>query len=87
MLREAMRLVSNVLQQLQAKIASRQPQRLRSGLHVNPLFLLRQRDHHRRADVHRLEDFQRRVQLPEATVDEDDVGIKFVVLPRLTITA
>ena len=82
MLGEAVGFVADVLQQLQAQVISREADRLGLGLHVDQLFLLRQRDHHRRLDVHGLEDFHRRVELAEAAVDQDHVGIQLVVRPR-----
>ena len=87
MLREAVGLVADVLEQLQAEVVPRQLQRLALGLHVDQLLLLRQRDDHRRLDVHRLEDFQRRVELAEAAVDEDHVGVQLVVAAGLAVAA
>src|SRR3712207_8698234 len=58
-LREAVGLVPDVLEQFQAQVVPRQPERLALGLHVDQLLLLGQRDHHRRLHVHLLEDLER----------------------------
>lgn len=86
-LREAVRLVADRLAQTQPRVLAPEPDRLVPLLHVDQLFLLRQRDHHRRAHVQRLERFERRVQLPQPAIDQDDIGVQLVPLARLSIPA
>ena len=84
-LRKRMGLISQILQHLQAKMIARQSNWLALGLRVNEFLFLRQRNHHRRADVHRLENIHRRVKLAEAAVDQDHMRIQLVVRPRFPI--
>jgi len=63
-LREPMRFIANILKHFQPTIVSRKSDRLALRLRVDQLFLLRERNHHRRLHVHRLEHIHRRVKLP-----------------------
>ena len=81
-LREPMGLVAHVLQQPQRRGMPAQAQRLRLAGAIDFLLALGQRDQARRLLAQHAEDFQRRVELALAAVDEQDVGKHLLLSPR-----
>ena len=86
-LREAVRLVADRLAEPQPRVVARQPDRLALALHEDELLLLREADDHRRLRPELRERLERRVQLPQPAVDQDDVGEELRARARLAVAA
>ena len=86
-LRKPVRLVADRLAELQRDVRARQPDRLGALLHIDQLFLLGQRDHHRRLAFQQCKRFERGVQLAQPAVDDDDVGVELLAIAGLAIPA
>src|SRR5258708_5649084 len=84
MLREAMRLVADVLQQPQRRRVPAQAQRLRLAGAINLLLTLGERNQAWRLNAQQPKNVLGRVELPLAAVDEQDVGEYrlLLVVPR-----
>ena len=72
--------VADRLAELQTRVGAGEPNRLRPRLVIDQFFLLRQRNNHRRFGVESFEDLERGMELTEAAVDDDQVGVEFLAL-------
>ncbi len=84
---EAVGFVAEILQQFEAHVVAGEAEGGGFGLDVEQFFFLGERNDHGGFDVHGGEDFHGRVELAEAAVDEDDVGIKLVARAGFAIAA
>ena len=87
MLGEAMGLVANCLAEFETEMLAPEADGLGDAGDVQQLFLLGQRDHPRRLHAQLGERVERGVELPDAAVDQNEVGIQLFALARVAIAA
>jgi hypothetical protein len=80
---EAVRLVTDRLAEPESSVVAGQTDRLALPLDVDQLLLLREADHHGRAVGELRQRLERRMELAEASVDEQHVRQQFPVLLRI----
>ena len=83
MLREAVRLVADLLEELEAQIVAAELDGAGFPLDVDELFLFGEAHDHRRRDVECVEDVHGGVELAQPAVDQDDIRVELVPRPGL----
>ncbi len=86
-LAEAVGFVADVLEEFEAGVGAGEFDGAFARLDVDFFFALGEGDHHGGADVHLVEGVLGGVELAEAAVDEDDVGVEFAVVAGVAVAA
>ena len=84
-LREAVGLVADLLEQAQAEVVPAEFDRGGSPLDVDQFFLFGQAHDHRWRDIERIEDLHGGVELAEPAVDQDHLGVELAAAARLAV--
>ena len=86
MLCEPVGFIANRLAELEPEMFTTQANGLGCFGRVNQLFLLGERNHPRRLHAQLRECFHRRVELPNAAVDQNQIGIEFFAVAGIAIS-